>query len=81
MLAANHWTKHRVPNGGVRERTDLKEFATQQEETAISNNQIPHSSQGLNHQRVLMEGLMTHAAYVAEDGLVWHQCEERLLVL
>jgi hypothetical protein len=31
--------------------------------------------------RVYMEGPMTPAAYVAEDGLVGHQWEERLLVL
>jgi hypothetical protein len=25
MLTANHWTEHRVPNGGVRERTKRAE--------------------------------------------------------
>jgi len=29
MLAANHWTEHDVPNGGVREGLkELKGFAT-----------------------------------------------------
>jgi hypothetical protein len=31
--------------------------------------------------RVHMEGLMAPAAYVAEGGLMWNQCEERPLVL
>jgi hypothetical protein len=33
------------------------------------------------HQRKHMVGLMALAAYVAEDGLVSHQWEERTLVL
>jgi hypothetical protein len=33
------------------------------------------------NQRVHIEGLMAPAAYVAEDGLVGHQWEERPLVL
>jgi hypothetical protein len=37
---------------------------------------------GLDHkQRVHMEGPMAPAGYVAEDGLVSHQWEERPLVL
>jgi hypothetical protein len=44
----------------------------------ISTNQNPQSSQGLiYHQRVNV----APAAYVAEDGLVLHQWEERSLVL
>jgi hypothetical protein len=34
-----------------------------------------------NHQRKHMVGLVSLAAYVAEDGLVSHQWEERPLVL
>jgi hypothetical protein len=32
MLAANHWTEHRDPNGGVRGKTkELKGFAAPKE--------------------------------------------------
>lgn len=44
----------------------------------------PHaqSSRGLDHQlKSNMEGLMALPVYVAEDGLVGHQWEERPLVL
>ena len=42
--AANHWTEHRVPNGGVRERTEEAEVVPNLIERAkISNNQTPHS--------------------------------------
>ena len=45
-------------------------------------NQYLQSSMGLNHKkRKHMVGLITLAAYVAEDGLVFHQWEERPLVL
>jgi hypothetical protein len=51
MLAANHWTEHRVPNGGVRERTEGAEGVCNPiGRTTISNNQKPQISQGLNHQ-------------------------------
>jgi hypothetical protein len=33
------------------------------------------------HQRIHIEGLIAPAAYVAKDGLVGHQWEERPLVL
>jgi len=65
------------PNGGIRERTEGAEGVCNPIGRTISTNQIPQSSQGLNHQRVHMEGPMTPAAYVAEDGLVRHQWEER----
>jgi hypothetical protein len=48
----------------------------------MSTNQTPQSSHDLNtNQRVQMEGPMAPAAYVAEDGLVGHQWEERTLVV
>jgi hypothetical protein len=69
MLEANHWTEHRVLNGGVIERTEGAEGVCNPiGRTTISTNQIPQSS-----QRVHMEGPMTLATYVAEDGLVRHQ--------
>ena len=47
MLTANHWTEHKVPNGGVRERT---EGVCNPIGRTILTNQIHQSSQGLNHQ-------------------------------
>ena len=52
MLAANHWTEHRVPNGGVRERTEGAEGVCNPiGRTTISTNQTPQNSQGLSHQQ------------------------------
>jgi hypothetical protein len=46
------------------------------------NKPVPPELPGLNHQTcVHMKGLMDPAAYVAEDGLVGHQWEERPSVL
>jgi len=51
MLTANHWTENRVPNGGVRERTEGDEGVCNPiGRTTISINQTPQSSQELNHQ-------------------------------
>jgi hypothetical protein len=49
MLAANHWTEHGVPNGGVRKRTEVAEGACTPLGRTISTNQTSQSSQGLNH--------------------------------
>ena len=83
MLTIIHWIEHRVPNEGARERTQVVEgFSSPIGGGTIWTNQYPQSSLGLNHhQRVHMVGLMAPAAYVAEDGLVGHQWEERPLVL
>jgi hypothetical protein len=51
MLSAKYRTKHGVPNGGVRERTEgAEEVCNPIGKTTISNNQTLQSSQGLNHQ-------------------------------
>jgi hypothetical protein len=53
MLAANHWTEHGVPNGGVRGRTEGAEGVCNPiGRTTILTNQTPpsQSSQELNHQ-------------------------------
>ena len=51
MLTANHWTEHKVPNGGVRERTEEAEGVCNPiGRTTVSTNQIPQSSQGSNYQ-------------------------------
>jgi hypothetical protein len=82
MLTVIHWTEHRVPKG-ARERTQGAEgVCSPIGETTIWTNQYLQSSLGLNHQPKKIHG-GTHglAAYVAEDGLVSHQWEERPLVL
>jgi hypothetical protein len=51
MVAANHWTEHRVPNGAVRERTEgAKGVCNPIGRTTISTTRPTQSSQGLNHQ-------------------------------
>jgi hypothetical protein len=76
MLAANHWTEQGVPSEGVGKRTEGAEGVCYPiGRTTISTNKTPQSSQGLNYQP------MVPVAYVAEDGLVGHQWEERPLVL
>jgi hypothetical protein len=83
----NYWTVHRVPNGGVVERTEGAEGVCNPiGRTTISANQTPsshppQSSQGLNHQpKSTNVGTHDSSRYVAEDGLVEHQWEERPLV-
>jgi hypothetical protein len=67
ILAANYWTEHRVPKGGVRERTEGPESVCNLiGKTTISTNETPPPP---SSQRVHMEGPMDPAAYVAEDGL------------
>jgi hypothetical protein len=52
MLAAKHCTEYGVPNGGVRERTEVAEgFCNPKGKTSISNNQKPQSLQELSHQQ------------------------------
>ena len=58
---------------------ELRRFAVLGGAT-VSTSQISQSSQGLDHQPK-MEGPMAPATYVAEDGLVGHQWEERPLGL
>jgi hypothetical protein len=51
MLTAIHWSKHRVPNEGARERAQGVEVAYSSiGGTTIWTNQYPQSSLGLNHQ-------------------------------
>jgi len=74
MLAANHWTENRVPNGGVRERIEGAKGYWHQVRT-IWTNQSSHCPNSINGQ------IVAPAAYVAEDGLVEHWWEEKPLVL
>ena len=51
MLTAMHWTEHRVPNEGARERIQGAEgVCSPIGGTTIWTNQYPQSSLGLNHQ-------------------------------
>jgi hypothetical protein len=57
MLVVNHWTEHRVPNGGSRERTKEAEgVCSPIGGTTIWVNQYAQSSQGLKHQSILQLG-------------------------
>jgi hypothetical protein len=51
MLAANHWDEHRVPYGGIRERTEGAEGVCKPiGRTTLATNQTPQISQGINYQ-------------------------------
>jgi hypothetical protein len=62
--------EHRAPNGGAREST--------QEAEEVCNS-IGGGDNNMNYP--VPPGLMSLAAYVAEDGLVGHHWEERTLGL
>jgi hypothetical protein len=72
MLSVNHWTEHRVTNGGARERTQGAEGVCNPiGGTTISTNQYATEIPGTKPPtKVHMEGPMAPAA---EDGLVGHQ--------
>jgi len=74
-LAANHQTEHRNPKGGVRERQkELKGFQSHRKGTNINQPHTPRAPKSeIINQRVYTEGPMAPVAYVAEDGLIWHQ--------
>ena len=79
-MAKIEWSEHGDSNGGVRERTKDAEGICNPIGRTISTNQThhhhhPQSSQG--H----MEESVAPTTYVAEDGLVGHQWEERPSVL
>ena len=82
MLAANHWTEHGVPNGGVREGTEeAKGIYSPMEGATVSTNQtltLPRAPRDwTTNQRIHMEGPRPQAPYVAEYGLVGHYWEEQ----
>jgi uncharacterized lipoprotein YmbA len=61
---------------------ELKGFATLQEEQQYELTSTPRALwNDTTNQRKHMVELVALAAYVAEDGLVGHQWEERPLVL
>jgi hypothetical protein len=81
MLSANLWTEHSFPSGGTRKRIQGAEGICRPIRETISTNQYTRAPRTKPPTRVHMEGPMAPAAYVAEDGLVGHQWEERPLVL
>ena len=69
MLAAKHWTEHWSLNRGIRAKTEGAEDVC-----TVSTYHILQNIQGLTHQpKSHKEEPMAPAAYVAEDGLIWHQ--------
>jgi hypothetical protein len=49
MLVSNHWTKHRLPNEELRERTEEAEgVCNTTGRSTILTNQLPQNSQELN---------------------------------
>jgi hypothetical protein len=51
MLTGNYWTEHKVPNRGVRERTEGVEEVCNPRGRTIATNQTSQSSQGLSYQQ------------------------------
>ena len=73
-----------------KELKELNGFATPKEEQQYqptkppppSTPSLPPELPGSKHQpKVHIEGLIAPSAYVAEDGLIWHQWEEKPLIL
>jgi hypothetical protein len=74
--------EHRVTNEGAKESTQgaLGVCSLIQEQYELTS--TPRTPWDYNiNQRLHMEGPITPAAYVAEDGLVGHQWEDSPLVL
>jgi hypothetical protein len=86
MFPANYWTKHGVPNGGVRGRTERAEGICNPHRKNSNISQLdPQSLEPLGTNPPTKEyawrELMAPARNVAENGLVGHQGEEKPLVL
>ena len=77
MLAVNHWTDHGILNKDVRERTEGVEGVCKPIGRTINQPDTQNSQ-----ELTINKGVhMAPAAFVAEDGLVMHQWEERSLFL
>jgi hypothetical protein len=69
MLAVNHWTEHRVPNGGVTERTEEAEGVCNPiGRTTISTKETPPNFQDLNHQPNSTHGWMDGSSCICSSG-------------
>jgi hypothetical protein len=80
MLTAKHWTEHGDPNEGVREKSEgAQSVCNLVERTTLSTNQsLPAISRT---KPPIKDRPMAPVSYVAEDDIVWHQCEEKPWVL
>jgi hypothetical protein len=83
MLTVIHWIEHKVPSEGTREiPRELKGSEAPQEEHQYELTSIHRALWNYTtNQRKHMVELVALAVYVAEDGLVGHQWEERPMVL
>ena len=83
MLTVIHWMEHKVPNEGAREiPRELKGSEAPKKEHQYELTSTPRAPWNYTtNQRKHMVGPVALAIYVAEDGLVGHQGEERPLVL
>jgi hypothetical protein len=68
MLATNHWTEHEVPNGGVIKRTEGAGVLQPIGRIIISTNQIPLSSQYINHQPKSSQGGIHGSSHIWIKG-------------
>ena len=74
MLTANHWTGHRDPNRGVRERTEGAEGFCNPIGRTTSNNQ---RSQDLNHQPRSTHGGTHGSSHICSRGCpCWTSMDE-----
>jgi hypothetical protein len=83
MLTVIHWTEHKVPNEGAREiLRELKGIEAPWKDHQYELTSTPRAPWNYTtNKRKHMVELVALAIYVAEDGLVSHQWEERPLVL
>jgi hypothetical protein len=69
MLVVNHWTEHRVPNGGVREKIEGSEgVCNPPGRTTITTNQSLQSSQGLTYQPMSTHGGTHGSSHICSSG-------------
>jgi len=83
MLPANHWTEHGNSKEGLGEGLkEMKGFATPQKNSTVNQPDPPELPKTKPPTKeYTLRGPMAPAAYVTEDGLVWHQWEGRSLIL
>jgi len=72
MLTDNHWTENSVPNGRVRESTEVAEgVCNPLGRTTISTKQTTKSSQGLDHQSKSTHEVTHGASHTACWASMW----------
>ena len=72
MISAKYWTECRVSDGGVGEETEgADRVCSPMGGATVSTSQTPGApSDWTTNKRVHIEGPMTLATYVADDGLM-----------